>query len=225
MSDPLDTRIRELFAELDGAAPDVPPRPAVPAGRPPAWTRLLVPAGGVALVVLVAGILGPQLISMDSGGEAAPATTVAAEPAFTEAAAETTSAPEDAANGGPVSTRPTGNVMVLAEVNLSCRDLQDEVDELALEIPITPDEHVEALMSLVAPLGEWVVTLEHLGAEMEALTVPAAQARAVLDLVATAQESNAVEVYGQVVAKLSFISVVLVDLGALDCEVTGASLP
>lgn len=219
MSDRLDAQIRELFAELDRVAPEAPPRPLTPARRPTSWTRVLVPAASVTIVVLVVGVLGLLLPRSDDSGETEAAADTIAAPATTEAMAE------GGGDGASAGTRPTENVVVLVEVNLSCARYADSVDELGLKAPSTPEEYLAVVTSLSGPVADLAHDFEEIEAESSSLTGTADALRHLADSLATATLVNAEEVYKEARSELSSVSSALVDFGALDCEVLDTTLP
>lgn len=86
----LDARIRELFAELDAASPEPPPRPSVSKSPSRRWLQVGLPAVASAVVVVIAAVV-IATPSDDTGDEAAATTTtVLAAPGTTSAAADET---------------------------------------------------------------------------------------------------------------------------------------
>ncbi len=103
MSNHLDDRIRDLYAELMEAAPAVPPLPdpgVVRSRRVPTWPALAAMASATAVVVLLVGALiaGRQFGTSDEAADttAAVTTTAVAAETTTTVAAETTAPPTTA---------------------------------------------------------------------------------------------------------------------------------
>ena len=89
MNDPIDGRIRELYAELDRAAPPLPPMPVFPPKPDPRYRRFSSLAAAAAVILVLVGV--PALILNLGGGD--DADTAATDLAAPSTAAGTTSAP------------------------------------------------------------------------------------------------------------------------------------
>ncbi|MDX1469162.1 MAG: hypothetical protein R3258_07450 [Acidimicrobiia bacterium] len=132
MSDIFEREIRELFEELDRAAPGPPPMPRRPAPSPRNWTRLLAPAGAAAAVLLVIGVASQFLLGEAGEADDASATTAVA--------AETTAAP---------AATTAADSEALGDLNQACSAFIDESSQAVVTPPTTEEEHIAALQSLV----------------------------------------------------------------------------
>lgn len=206
MPEPLNDRIRELFEELDTASPEAPPMPRLERKEPRSmWSRALVPATGVAVVILVLGVSGQILFNTSESGDEATATTVAD-------AADTTPPPAE--------TRPPDRALALAQLNLACTTFVAD-GQLSLQ-PATPQEFRMALIELEAPMFQLNASIEDVEADLAdpdlSLIADSAQditglvAQGAVGPVATAQDT-----YNQVVLDLGDLGVELAAYGALDC--------
>ena len=222
MSERLDEQIRVLFAELDEVAPEAPPMPRVPLTPEPkpVWSRILVPASGVAVLILALGAVG-QLVffsgSDSSADEASTATSSA------EAAAAETPGPE-------AGTRPSGPVLALATLNLSCSRF---VRESEVAVPLLPDfsqGFLDALAGLDPPVGALVDSIVAVGGELAdpGFDPTASAAEDIKILVsdgASGPAGTAEETFNIVVVGLGQLGVDLEDYGALDCVGLESGLP
>ncbi len=151
--DHLDDRIRELFAELDAAAPPAPPRPAIVGPSPARWLRVALPAVATAAVVLVAVtvvVLSPSQDSSDAAAETT--TTVMAAPETTVSAAETTTsvAAED------------HDLFVAMELGRFCRNLSDAIAETGVFEAVDAGLYEDAFLAMVIPVEQFTTDIDHL---------------------------------------------------------------
>ncbi|HXV72507.1 MAG TPA: hypothetical protein VEB69_14045, partial [Acidimicrobiia bacterium] len=139
MSSRLDERIRELFTEVDAAAPGAPPMPVGKTQSVP-LARWMVPAAGVAVAALVIGVLNflPASEGADTTAVGGAAATTAQEATdTTQAYSETTSAASE-------TTEPTGQALpanVVADLDDACIAWTEEVTPVVAARPETPDQY------------------------------------------------------------------------------------
>lgn len=215
MSDSHDDRIRELFEELDRASPEAPRLPKAP--RPvsaPWWQRGMVPAMGVAVVVLVIGV-GSQLF-----------------PGSTDSADEATETTEAAAEGGdgPVDTRPPDFALVLVDLNLACTAFVDASGSAVQTAPVSDQEHLDALNSLVVPTADLASEVSAAAGTLSdpALEVLSGKASLLVSSIedgADGSASDAPGAYRRYVDDVEALGSGLETYGALECGRLAESLP
>ena len=219
MSDRLDVRIRELFEELDKVAPAAPPLPSAREKEQPVWPRWLIPAGSVAVVILVIGLVGPLMRGSDESGVAD--STVA--PETTQVAAE-----GDASEGIPGSPRPADTALALAQMNLACAAFV-EVSSAAVPTDLGTDtEYQRAISGLETPITRLVAEL---GEIAEGLDDPqfdsiVADVESTLDELkdAAAGSVEPAMSFSRLVGDISALGIDLFAYGALDCDQLTATI-
>jgi len=221
MSDRLDERIRELFTELDAAAPQPPPRPRVPVPQPgPRWARGLSLAAGVTVVVLVIGIAG-QFLRTDSDD----AGTLEEAPITTQAEAEAAEA-----TPAPAESRPSNRPLALAGLNLACSTFVDGLDEAIPTTPSMPDEFGDALTVLQPPVADLVAEIVAIEKDLDDPTFgpiaeAAEQLEADLSDAVSGPVTDAPSAYAAISSSIGDLGTALEDYGALDCSQLTIGLP
>ena len=221
MSDRLDVRIRELFEELDKVAPAAPPLPSAREKEQPVWPRWLIPAGSVAVVILVIGLVGPLMRGSDESGVADG--TVVFAPETTQVAAE-----GDASERIPGSPRPADTALALAQMNLACAGF---VEASSAAVPTdsgTDAEYRRAIFGLEIPT---TMLVAELGEIAEGLDDPRFDS-IVADVESTLDElkdaaAGSVEPgmsFRRAVGDISALGVDLFAYGALDCDQLTATI-
>jgi hypothetical protein len=229
MSDRLDERIKELYAELTDAAPDLPPLPAPGRTRSPMWSRpVAIAAAGVAALVVVVGVgaaLLTQLDPSDSDDSAAappPAVIDAPEPPG-ESAATVVGAPE--APDGAEEQRPTDTILLLADLNQACTTAQAV---LAADLPASPSTRGDFIMAFdlvanqIGPIRQVATAAE--GSSDPTLAAISAQSLAVLQILEQGPGDDQAVSTGRLTAALietRTLGLLLEGFGALDCAGLG----
>ncbi len=224
MSDDLDREIRELFEELDAAAPSPPPTPRIPEAAPvPLWQKALLPVGVVGALLLVVGV-ATQLMS---GGAADEATGTTEDMTATTAAGATdTTASQDQ----PVDTRPPDFALVLADLNLSCNMFTEATGQAVLAAPSTDAEYLAALGALTTPLAELDESIQAVNADLEdvAFTPIATASTNLVNSVSDAANGPASEAasgYAGAATEIGELGDALSAYGAIDCTDLGQAIP
>lgn len=153
--DRLDDRIRELFAELDAAAPPAPPRPAIDVPSPSRWLRVALPAVATAAVVLVAAAVVVLTPGQDSGDASAETTTTvmaAPETTTSMSAAETTTS---VAADNP-------DAFVALELGRLCRNLSDSITEAGVFELVEAGMYSAAFDTTVEPIEQFLAYVRDL---------------------------------------------------------------
>ena len=231
MNDRIENKIRELFEELDQAAPQPPPTPRVPERRPaPRWQRMLVPLGTTAVFLLVLGVASQLLFggaSEDAGDDATGTTSAQAEPATTGAAEG-----GDTGDGGqgPTETRPPGFALVLADLNLACSAFVETSASAVPSPPETDGDYVNALAALVVPLETLQSSIDDAQAELgdPSFAPIAEEVSTLLDSVVAAAAgpvAGARSEYEQTRLDLEGLGDDLTVYGALECSELAGEIP
>lgn len=229
MSDRPDEKIRELFEELDQAAPEPPPSPRVTERRPaPLLRRSVVPLGAAAVLLVVFGVASQLLfggVSEDAGSEDATATTSAAAETITTEAAE-----GGDGGDGPSETRPPGFALVLADLNLACSAFVDASVLAVPSTPLTDSEYLEALGHLVTPVEGLDSAIEEAAAVLkDPAFAPIAEKSADLsesvEEAASGPATAGPTAYRQTRLEVEELGDSLSDYGALDCSQLSSGIP
>ncbi len=238
MNNRLDDRIKELYAELTDAAPELPPLSAPEPARRSLWKRpVALAAAGAAALVVVVGVGVAVLTQLDIGDSddtaavappvtGAPAATVAPSPGETaDTAAAAAEAPDD-----PAAQRPTDRILFLADLNRACASASEA---LASDLPTEPSSHAEYVVAFdlvanqIGPVRELVVVPVADQLDDPTLTAIAAQSLAVLQILEQGPGDDvevAAERLAAALREVRTLGVLLDAFGAQDCAELGTDL-
>lgn len=222
MSDQLDRRIRDLYAEISDAAPPLPPLPErVPAGG---WLRrlpviALAAAAAIAVVVATSGVLSLTVGSDDAGdAEAASDTT-------TTMAAVTTTSAADSGEAAGTTDAPGTTLSPVEALSLQCASFARTMEPALATATASAEDFEAALDDLEGELFGLRTVLLELSPESRAA---AEEAISAVDMAISEARGG----YSTVADELVTIDTALTDLagvmtsfGADGCDALGDLLP
>ncbi|HXV72770.1 MAG TPA: hypothetical protein VEB69_15380 [Acidimicrobiia bacterium] len=229
MSSRLDERIRELFTEVDAAAPGAPPMPVGKTQSVP-LARWLVPAAGVAVAALVIGVL--NFLPASEGTET---TTVAGAAATTiQGATDTTQASSSTTEGATATTEamedpglPAG---VIAALLGACEAWTEQVNAATLTSPESPDQYRAVFDAVEAPTLDLSTSVAEAFAVTDApgleLTLEAVRrAGQIARDAATAEDPQLALLYDSFLEEMATTGDGLASAGADECLEVSTTLP
>ena len=237
MSDQLDARIRELYADLIDAAPDVPPLPARAPARRPAWQRPVVAlAASAAVIVVVLGVGVAQVSQISGGGDDEPAPVAAPTPAPTPAPTTGAPAAPPAATAAPRppstgdtaaedpgeqgTPRPVERLLLLADLNQACSSLGTAFVAL-----VETREDLEALSGVIDRFDDLTALLgESSDNDLDSARGGMDTARLSITALFIAEDPEGENLTSLALA-LGEVSRSLVEFGAFGCADIGSASP
>jgi hypothetical protein len=225
MSDQLDRRIRDLYAELTDAAPALPPLPEqAPAGG---WLRrlpviALAAAAAVAVVVATAGVLSLTVGSDDAGDvEASSETTTTASPATFP----TTTSAADNGDAADTTGAPATTPAPVDALSLQCASFARAMEPALATATSSAEAFEAALDDLEGELFGLRTIVPELSPEDR---VAAEEAISAVDAAISEARGGFPTVTDELAdidAALTGLGETLADLGARECDSLAELLP